>query len=85
MFYLEKFQKINVYYLENFFIFIIKENRDGDFLNQVKHRDIHLAIFLTKKKDVPRFFTLLYHKNNLLSNKITTGLVSCFHKSGVIL
>lgn len=47
-----------------------RKNRDGDFLNQVKHRDIHLAIFLTKKKDVPRFFTLLYHKNNLLSNKI---------------
>ena len=36
MFYLEKFQKINVYRLENFFIFIIKEKSRRRFFESGK-------------------------------------------------
>ena len=80
MFYLEKFQKINVYHLENFFIFIIKEKSRRRFFESGKTSRCESRDFSHEEKNVPRFFTLLYYKNNLLSNKITTGLVSCSRK-----
>lgn len=44
MFYLEKFQKINIYHLENFFIFIIKVKSRRRFFGSGKN----IAIFISR-------------------------------------
>lgn len=56
MFYLEKFQKINVYRLENFFIFIIKEKSRRRFFESGKTSRYPSRDFSHEEKRCPAIF-----------------------------